>query len=136
MSKGMEAACGVFSPSALQAEQEESRAARLTIGVTADSGWDGESTPAIAHVVGEGVDFYHAINPDAEGNKGASTVELTEGDYTVSLISPLNRDGSAYELYGTSEEQQVALADCGRRRNGRDGAEHRLANQARSGERR
>lgn len=103
------AACGVFSPSALQAEQEESSAARLTIGVTADSGWDGESTPAIAHIVGEGVDFYHAINPDAEGNKDASTVELTEGDYTVSLISPLNRDGSAYELYGTSEEQQVAL---------------------------
>lgn len=103
------AACGVFSPSALQADQEESSAARLTIGVTADSGWDGESTPAIAHIVGEGVDFYHAINPDAEGNKGASTVELTEGDYTVSLISPFNRDGSAYELYGTSEEQQVAL---------------------------
>lgn len=103
------AACGVFSPSALQAEQEESSAARLTIGVAADSGWDGESTPAIAHIVGEGVDFYHAINPDAEGNKGASTVELTEGDYTVSLISPFNRDGSAYELYGTSEEQQVAL---------------------------
>ena len=103
------AACGVFSPSALQAEQEESSAARLTIGVTADSGWDGESTPAIAHIVGEGVDFYHAINPDAEGNKGSSTVELPEGDYTVSLVSPLNRDGSAYELYGTSEEQQVAL---------------------------
>lgn len=103
------AACGAFSPSALQAEQEESNAARLTIGVTADSGWDGESTPAIAHIVGEGVDFYHAINPDAEGNKDTSTVELTEGDYTVSLISPLNRDGSAYELYGTSEEQQVAL---------------------------
>ena len=59
--------------------------------------------------MGEGVDFYHAINPDVEGNKGTSTVELTEGDYTVSLISPLNRDGSAYELHGTSEEQQVAL---------------------------
>lgn len=103
------AACGAFSPSALQAEQEESSAARLTIGVAADSGWDGESTPPIAHIVGEGVDFYHAINPDAEGNKGASTVELAEGGYTVSLISPLNRDGSAYELYGTSEEQQVAL---------------------------
>ena len=107
------AACGVFSPSALQAEQEESSAARLTIGVTADSGWDGESTPAIAHIVGEGVDFYHAINPDAEGNKGASTVELAEGDYTVSLISPLNSDGSAYELYGTSGEQAVSVAAAG-----------------------
>lgn len=107
------AACGVFSPSALQAEQEESSAARLTIGVTADSGWDGESTPAIAHIVGEGVDFYHAINPDAEGNKSASTVELTEGDYTVSLISPLNRDGTAYELYETSGEQAVSVAAAG-----------------------
>lgn len=103
------AACGAFSPSAPQTEQEEPSTAQLTIGVTADSGWDEESTPAIAHVVGEDVDFYHAINPDAEGNKGASTVELAEGDYTVSLISPLNRDGSAYKMYGTSEEQQVAL---------------------------
>lgn len=103
------AACGAFSPSAPQSEQEEPSTAQLTIGVTADSGWDEESTPAIAHVVGEDVDFYHAINPDAEGNKGASTVELAEGDYTVSLISPLNRDGSAYKMYGTSEEQQVAL---------------------------
>lgn len=109
ISLAVAAACGAFSPSAPQTKQEEPTTAQLTVGVTADSGWDGESTPAIAHIVGEGVDFYHAINPDAEGNKGTSTVELTEGDYTVSLISPLNRDGSAYELYGTSEEQQVAL---------------------------
>lgn len=109
ISLAVAAACGAFSPSAPQTKQEEPTTAQLTVGVTADSGWDGESTPAIAHIVGEGVDFYHAINPDAEGNKGTSTVELTEGDYTVSLISPLNRDGSAYELHGTSEEQQVAL---------------------------
>ena len=109
ISLAVAAACGAFSPSAPQTKQEEPTTAQLTVGVTADSGWDGESTPAIAHIVGEGVDFYHAINPDVEGNKGTSTVELTEGDYTVSLISPLNRDGSAYELHGTSEEKQVAL---------------------------
>lgn len=100
------AACGAFSPAE---PQNERGAARLTINVTADAGWDGESTPAIAHIEGDGVDFYHAVNPDAEGNKGTSTVELTEGEYTVSLISPLNRDGSAYELYETSEEQHVSV---------------------------
>lgn len=55
------------------------------------------------------MDFYHAINPDAEGNKGSSSVELAAGDYTVSLISPINRDGSAYELYDTGEAQDVAI---------------------------
>lgn len=100
------AACGAFSPAATE---EEQGAARLTINVTADDGWDKDSTPAITHIEGSGVDFYHAISPDAESNKGTSTVELAEGEYTVSLISPLNRDGSAYELYETSAEQRVSV---------------------------
>lgn len=100
------AACDEFSPAE---PQDERGAARLTINVTADAGWDGESTPAIAHIEGDGVDFYHAVNPDAEGNKGTSTVELAEGEYAVSLISPLNRDGSAYELHEASEKQHVSV---------------------------
>lgn len=104
------AACGAFSPAATE---EEQGAARLTINVTADDGRDEESTPAIAHIEGSGVDFYHAISPDAEGNKGTSTVELTESEYVVSLISPLNRDGSAYEPYETSGEQHVSVGADG-----------------------
>ena len=35
----------------------------------ADHAWDENSTPAIAHIEGNDVDFYHAVTPDAEGNK-------------------------------------------------------------------
>lgn len=104
-------ACGAFSSTA---PQEEQGTAQLTINVTADAGWDGESTPAIARIEGASVDFYHAINPEAEGNAGASTVELAEGDYTVSLIKPLNRDGSTYKLSETNDEQLIHVeADGG-----------------------
>lgn len=103
------AACGAFSSPAASEAQDKPSTAQLSINVTADEGWDEESTPAIAHIEGDGVDFYHAINPDAEGNKGSSSVELAAGDYTVSLISPINRDGSAYELYDTGEAQDVAI---------------------------
>lgn len=99
-------ACGAFAPTT---QQEEPGAARLTINVTADAGWDENSTPAIAHIEGGEVDFYHAISPDVEGGRGTSTIGLSEGDYTVSLISPLNSDGTAYELYETSEEQRISL---------------------------
>lgn len=96
------------------AQQEEfAQPAELTLNVTADEGWDEGSTPAIAHISNGEVDFYHAICPDAEGGKGSSTVELPEGDYTVSLVSPLNGDGSAYELYETSGEQAVSVAAAG-----------------------
>lgn len=96
------------------AQQEEfAQPAELTLNVTADEGWDEGSTPAIAHISNGEVDFYHAIRPDAEGGKGSSTVELPEGDYTVSLVSPLNGDGSAYELYETSGEQAVSVAAAG-----------------------
>lgn len=99
-------ACGAFAPTT---QQEEPGAARLTINVTADAGWDENSTPAIAHIEGGEVDFYHAISPDVERGRGTSTIGLSEGDYTVSLISPLNSDGTAYELYETSEEQRISL---------------------------
>ena len=33
----------------------------MTLNVTADNGWDENSTPAIAHIEGNDVDFYHAV---------------------------------------------------------------------------
>ena len=75
-----------------QPEQQESRTVDVTLSVTADHGWDENSTPAIAHIQGDDVDFYHAVTPDADGNKGTSTVELAEGDYTVSFVSPVNSE--------------------------------------------
>ena len=81
----------------------------VTLSVTADHGWDENSTPAIAHIEGDDVDFYHAVTPDADGNKGTSTVELAEGDYTVSFVSPVNSDGSAFDIYDTGAPVDITV---------------------------
>ena len=102
-------ASGAFATSEQQPEQQESRTVDVTLNVTADNGWDENSTPAIAHIEGNDVDFYHAVTPDAEGNKGTSTVALAEGDYTVSFISPVNSDGSAFDIYDTGEPVDITV---------------------------
>lgn len=102
-------ASGAFATSEQQPEQQESRTVDVTLSVTADNGWDENSTPAIAHIEGNDVDFYHAVTPDAEGNKGTSTVELAEGDYTVSFVSPVNSDGSAFDIYGTGAPVDITV---------------------------
>lgn len=102
-------ASGAFATSEQQPEQQESRTADVTLSVTADHGWDENSTPAIAHIEGDDVDFYHAVTPDAEGNKGTSTVALAEGDYTVSFVSPVNSDGSAFDIYNTGAPVDITV---------------------------
>lgn len=103
------AATGAFSTADKQNSTAKAETADLVLNVTADTGWDENSTPAIAHITSDEVDFYHAVSPDAEGNKGTSTVTLEEGDYTVDFISPVNSDGSAYELFDTGEAQTVTV---------------------------
>ncbi len=102
-------ASGAFATSEQQPEQQESRTVDVALSVTADHGWDENSTPAIAHIEGNDVDFYHAVTPDAEGNKGTSTVELAEGDYTVSFVSPVNSDGSAFDIYDTGAPVDITV---------------------------
>lgn len=102
-------ASGAFATSEQQPEQQESRTVDVTLSVTADHGWDESSTPAIAHIEGNDVDFYHAVTPDADGNKGTSTVELAEGDYTVSFVSPVNSDGSAFDIYDTGAPVDITV---------------------------
>ena len=102
-------ASGAFATSEQQPEQQESRTVDVTLRVTADHGWDENSTPAIAHIEGDDVDFYHAVTPDADGNKGTSTVELAEGDYTVSFVSPVNSDGSAFDIYDTGAPVDITV---------------------------
>lgn len=103
------AASGAFSTADKKDSTAKAETADLVLNVTADTGWDANSTPAIAHITSDEVDFYHAISPDAEGNKGASTVTLEEGDYTVSFVSPVNADGSAYEIYDTGKPVDVTV---------------------------
>lgn len=102
-------ASGAFATSEQQPEQQEPRTVDVALSVTADHGWDENSTPAIAHVEGNDVDFYHAVTPDADGNKGTSTVELAEGDYTVSFVSPVNSDGSAFDIYDTGAPVDITV---------------------------
>lgn len=102
-------ASGAFATSEQQPEQQEPRTVDVALSVTADHGWDENSTPAIAHIEGNDVDFYHAVTPDADGNKGTSTVELAEGDYTVSFVSPVNSDGSAFDIYDTGAPVDITV---------------------------
>lgn len=90
---------------------DEQKTVDVTLNVTADNGWNENSTPAIAHIESESndVDFYHAVTPDAEGNKGTSTVALAEGDYTVSFVSPVNSDGSAFDIYDTGAPVDITV---------------------------
>lgn len=99
---------GTFTTEKPQDAQEQ-KTVDVTLSVTADHGWDENSTPAIAHIEGNDVDFYHAVTPDAEGNKGTSTVELAEGDYTVSFVSPVNSDGSAFDIYDTGAPVDITV---------------------------
>lgn len=102
------AASGAFTQQDKTAADEQ-KTVDVTLSVTADHGWDENSTPAIAHIEGNDVDFYHAVTPDADGNKGTSTVELAEGDYTVSFVSPVNSDGSAFDIYDTGAPVDITV---------------------------
>ena len=102
------AASGAFTQQD-KTDTDEQKTVDVTLSVTADHGWDENSTPAIAHIEGDDVDFYHAVTPDAEGNKGTSTVELAEGDYTVSFVSPVNSDGSAFDIYDTGAPVDITV---------------------------
>lgn len=99
---------GTFTTEKPQDAQEQ-KTVDVALSVTADHGWDENSTPAIAHIEGNDVDFYHAVTPDADGNKGTSTVELAEGDYTVSFVSPVNSDGSAFDIYDTGAPVDITV---------------------------
>lgn len=102
------AASGAFTQQD-KTDTDEQKTVDVTLNVTADNGWDENSTPAIAHIEGSDVDFYHAVTPDAEGNKGTSTVALAEGDYTVSFVSPVNSDGSAFDIYDTGAPVDITV---------------------------
>lgn len=83
------------APAVSQSKDDEKQDMVLTLEVKAD-GWDADtSTPIIAHIEdadGE-VDFYTAI----AANKRVSVKVGKSGTYTVTLIPPVNADGSTYK---------------------------------------
>lgn len=82
-------------PAVSQSKDDERQDMVLTLEVKAD-GWDADtSTPIIAHIEdadGE-VDFYTAI----AANKQVTVKVGKSGTYTVTLIPPVNADGSTYK---------------------------------------
>lgn len=83
------------TPAVSQIKDEEKQDTALVLEVKAD-GWDADtSTPVIAHIEGADgdVDFYTAI----AANKRVSVTVGESGTYSVSLIPPVNADGSTYK---------------------------------------
>ena len=100
------------APAVSQSKDDEKQDMVLTLEVKAD-GWDADtSTPIIAHIEdadGE-VDFYTAI----AANKQV-TVEIGEsGTYSVTLIPPVNADGSTYK----AASSKVKAGKDGKKTNG------------------
>ena len=86
---------GSNTPAASQKAGDEKQDMALSLEVKAE-GWDADtSTPVIAHIEGADgeVDFYTAF---AANEKVSVTVGET-GTYNVSLIPPVNADGSTYK---------------------------------------
>lgn len=83
------------APAVSQSKDEEKQDMVLTLEVKAD-GWDADtSTPVIAHIEdADGkVDFYTAI----AANKQVTVKVGKPGTYTLTLIPPVNVDGSTYK---------------------------------------
>ena len=83
------------APAVSQSKDEEKQDMVLTLEVKAD-GWDTDtSTPVIAHIEdADGkVDFYTAI----AANKQVTVKVGESGTYSVTLIPPVNADGSTYK---------------------------------------
>ena len=83
------------APAVSQSKDDEKQDMVLTLEVKAD-GWDADtSTPVIAHIEDANgkVDFYTAI----AANKQVTVKVGESGTYTVTLIPPVNADGSTYK---------------------------------------
>lgn len=83
------------APAMSQSKDDEKQDMVLTLEVKAD-GWDADtSTPVIAHIEDANgkVDFYTAI----AANKQVTVKVGKSGTYTVTLIPPVNADGSTYK---------------------------------------
>ena len=106
------------APEASASAEPEAKEVEVALEITADDGWSEKAMPAIVHIKGADkanadVDFYHAIMPDADGNRGASSVKLKAGKYTVTFISPIVRDGDDYAVYETGDAKEITVDASG-----------------------
>ena len=87
-----------------QTEKQEQQVIQL--GAKADGWVKGESSPVIAHIVNEEekVDYYHAY----DANEPHALDVPAESEYEVSFISPVDKDGSIYEVPKTAKVKSEA----------------------------
>jgi len=87
-----------------QAEKTEQQVIQL--GAKAGGWVKGESSPVIAHIVNkeEKVDYYHAY----DANEPHALDVPAEGEYEVSFISHVDKDGSIYEVPKTAKVKSEA----------------------------
>lgn len=87
-----------------QTEKQEQHVIQL--GAKADGWVRGESSPVIAHIVNkeEKVDYYHAY----DANEPHALDVPAEGEYEVSFISPVDKDGSIYKVPKTAKVKSEA----------------------------
>lgn len=93
-----------------QNEKQEQQVIQL--GAKADGWVKGESSPVIAHIVNkdEKVDYYHAY----DANEPHALDVPAEGEYEVSFISPVDKDGSTYEVPKTAKVKAEAEDEDGK----------------------
>ena len=86
----------------------------IQLGAKADGWVKGESSPVIAHIVNkeEKVDYYHAY----DANEPHALDVPAEGEYEVSFISPVDKDGSIYEVPKTAKVKSKAEDKDGKAR--------------------
>lgn len=86
-----------------QAAEPQKQEAAIEVGL---GDWDAESsTPLIAHITGDGVDLYTALD-----EQGRARVELSPGDYEVEFVPSIGADGSLLKVPG---KQKLVLRDSG-----------------------
>lgn len=91
---------------AMEDGQEETY--EIQVGARAEGWVEGESSPVIVHVTSEseGIDYYHAYS----ANEEVALEVPAEGDYEVSFVTPVNADGSVYEV-PDAQTVQAKVAD-------------------------
>ena len=86
-----------------QAAQPQKREAVIEVGL---GDWDAaSSTPLIAHITGDGVDLYTALDEE-----GRARIELSPGDYEVEFVPGIGADGSLLKVPG---KQKLSVNDSG-----------------------
>lgn len=92
---------GVFNSNTIETNEQE-KTNILNLSVTADENWTEDSTPVILHIKGNSeytkeIDFYHAVMPENSKTTVSDLVEVLTGKYEISVIPPINKDGSTYK---------------------------------------